>query len=178
MMGVLGGSLAVVIGGLTVLQGLGLLSYVFLGAEGCALGIMGSLIAHLLNRVPSATKTHGTHEERAYITVMEKCADSLASRTATRIQTIMSLPQRYGFPERAAIMGVVGSAGAMVIGIFPAVHEALQPLGLLSYVFLAALGGACGMVLYLITPMCIRLYTLTMTFRVPSFLHPSKAHKI
>jgi hypothetical protein len=68
---------------------------------------------------------------------------------AARFQTIMALPQRYGFPERAAIMGVVGGMGAMVIGILPAAHEALKPLGLSVYLFLAALGGACGMVLYL-----------------------------
>jgi len=63
---------------------------------------------------------------------------------------MMALPQRYGFPERAAMMGVVGGMGALVIGVLPAAHEALKPLGLLVYVFLAALGGALGMVLYLI----------------------------
>jgi hypothetical protein len=68
---------------------------------------------------------------------------------AVQFQTLMALPQRYGFPEKAAMMGLVGGLGALVIGILPAAHEVLKPLGLLVYVFLAALGGACGMVLYL-----------------------------
>jgi hypothetical protein len=69
---------------------------------------------------------------------------------AVLFQIMMAFPERYGFPERAAMMGVVGGMGALVIGVLPAAHEALKPLGLLVYVFLAALGGALGMVLYLI----------------------------
>jgi hypothetical protein len=76
---------------------------------------------------------------------------------AVRFQTLMAFPEQHGFPEKAALMGVVGGMGAMVIGILPAAHEALKPLGLLVYVFLAALGGACGMVLYLFAHECIRL---------------------
>jgi hypothetical protein len=179
MMGVLGGAMAVVIGALTVLQGLGPLSYVFLGAEGAALGIAVSLIAHLLNRVPSASMAHGTHDELTQITplVRERRADAPASQWAARFQTITSLPQRHGFPERAAMMGVVGGMGALVIGILPAAHEALKPLGLVVYVFLPTLGGACGMVLYLIATGCTRLNALTMTFRVLSFSRAAKAHK-
>ena len=69
---------------------------------------------------------------------------------AARFKTLLSLPQRHGLIGKAAMMGVVGSVVAVVIGVFPAVHVALKPLGLLSYVFLAALGGACGMVLALL----------------------------
>jgi hypothetical protein len=80
---------------------------------------------------------------------------------AARFQTILSLPQRYGLIGKAAMMGVLGGVVAVVIGAFPAVQAALKPLGLLSYVFLAALGGACGMVLYLIAHECTRLRSST-----------------
>ena len=73
-----------------------------------------------------------------------------------RFQTLLSLPRRHGLIGKAAMMGVVGGVVGVVIGVFPAVHAALKALGFLSYVFLAALGGACGMALYLIAHECTR----------------------
>jgi hypothetical protein len=73
---------------------------------------------------------------------------------AARFKTMLSLSQRHGLIGKAAMTGVVGGVVAVVIGVFPTVHAALKALGLLSYVFLAALGGACGMVLSLIAHAC------------------------
>jgi uncharacterized membrane protein YeaQ/YmgE (transglycosylase-associated protein family) len=148
--GVFGGGVAVVIGALTILKGLGPLSYILLAVPGAVLGVMLYLIAREWNRIRGSATARGAPEERCTITffVIDRWEEILAaSRWVARCFPIQSLFQRHGLLGRTMMMGVFGAVVAMVIGALTGTEKLIGPL---SYVFLAALGGALVMVLYLI----------------------------
>jgi hypothetical protein len=78
---------------------------------------------------------------------------------AARFSTIMSLSPRLGFLGKAAMMGVFGGGLAVVIGAFTGTQKLMGPL---SYVFLAALGGALGMVLWSVRESSPRIWTCNL----------------
>jgi hypothetical protein len=101
---------------------------VFLAALGVALALGLYLLAHLLDR--SLLITLGVALALGLYLLAHWWN---LSRSAITVHVTI------------AMIGAVGSGVGVALGTLPAVQEALSCLGLFSYVFLAALGGALAM---------------------------------